>query len=208
MRIIDISQPLRRGIPVWPGDQPLELVWSASIERGSTVNVGAVTMSLHTGTHADAPLHVRDGASSIDQIELDAYIGPALVVEALGTGAIGLDALSGLDLRGISRILFKTRLTALGASLLEGSRHLSLDVALAMANAGVRLVGIDTPSIDHPDSKELMCHNLVYDSNMVNLENLELTKVDPGRYTLIAFPLRIEGMDASPVRAVLIDDSV
>jgi arylformamidase len=204
LQIIDISQPLRRGIPVWPGDQRFEPNWSARIDEGSSVNVGALTLSLHTGTHADAPLHVKNAAKSIDEMALQAYIGPAVVVEALGTGAIGEEVLDGISLRETPRLLLKTRSVPPPATWSSEFAHLSVELAERLAAHGALLVGLDTPSVDPVDSKDLRAHHALFNAGVANLENLRLDHVDPGRYFLAAAPLLVEGMDGGPVRAVLI----
>jgi arylformamidase len=204
MRIIDISQPLTRGMAVWPGDQPYESRWSARISAGSSVNVGAVTMSLHTGTHADAALHVADGDTPIDQMPLEAYVGPAVVVEAYAVDALTPKLLVGIDLQRYPRVLFRTRQSQSGIWE-EPFAFISAELARNLVAAGVRLVGLDTPSVDAVDSKTLDAHHILFGGRVANLENLLLEHVAPGYYELIALPLRIEGMDGSPVRAVLVE---
>jgi arylformamidase len=206
MRIYDISQPLRFGIPVWPGDQPYEPRWSARKEDGSSVNVGAVTMSVHTGTHADAPLHVTTEGVAIQQVPLAAYIGPAIVIEALTDGPLGPDVVQGQDLTEAPRVLFKTRQEGTPEAWAEDFAHLTPELVSALAASGAVLVGIDTPSVDHPASTQLPCHHELYENGVYNLENLNLSGVKPGRYNLVALPLHLEGMDASPLRAILIDE--
>jgi arylformamidase len=191
-------------MPVWPGDQAYEPRWSARIDHGSSVNVGAVTMSLHTGTHADAPLHVRNGGDPIDQLSLSAYVGPAAVVEAFGTGALGAEVLDGVDLSETPRILIKTRAEAPPQAWTDDCAYLSVELAQRLVAAGALLVGLDTPSVDHVGSKELRTHHTLFDGGVLNLENLRLDHVRPRRYFLVAAPLLLEGLDASPVRAMLL----
>lgn len=192
---------------VWPGDQPFEPVWSARIAAGSSVNVGALTLSLHTGTHADAPLHVRDGAPPIDELPLAAYIGPAVVIDAPSEEAIGEDLLEGIDLAATPRVLFRTRRQPGPDGWSDRFAHLAPALATRLAREGARLVGLDTPSVDPADSKSLEAHHALFAGGIAILENLDLAHVAPGTYTLVALPLRIDGMDASPVRAVLIHHS-
>ena len=191
-------------MPVWPGDQSYESAWSARIADGSAVNVGAMTLSLHTGTHADAPLHVRDGGASIDAAPLAAYLGPALVIEAIGSGPLGADLLDGVDLRETPRLLFKTRQQPPAGTWEDRFSYLSKELATRLAAGGAILVGLDTPSVDPVDSKSLDAHHALFDGGVANLENLRLDHVEPGRYFISAVPLYIDGMDASPVRAVLL----
>jgi arylformamidase len=204
VEIIDISQPLRAGMPVWPGDQPFTPIWSARIADGSSVNVGSLTLSLHTGTHADAPLHVRDGATSIDRLPLAAFVGPAVVVDAPAGGALAPELLDGIDVAATPRILFRTRRQPGPDAWEDDFAHLSPALATRLAADGAVLVGLDTPSVDPSDSKSLEAHHALFAGRVANLENLRLDHVSPGRYTLVALPLALEGMDASPVRAVLL----
>lgn len=205
MRILDITQPLRPGMPVWPGDQPFEPAWSARRSEGSSVNVGAVCMSLHTGTHVDAPLHVSDEGVSVDALSLEALVGPAVLIEAMGSGAIQPDELAAAFPSGnVQRVLIKTRNEPPPALWTNKFRYLSPEAARYLADRGVVLVGIDTPSVDHPESKDLPVHHILYDAGIVNVENLYLSEIQAGKYQLICLPITVEGMDAGPARAVLV----
>ncbi len=201
-KIIDISQPLSPDTAVWPGDTEFENRWVMRIATGDSVNVGTVTMSLHTGTHADAPLHVAEGAKSIDDCSLEPYIGEALVIDATNSETIKERHVASADISGTERILFKT-LTASSAGFVDTFSYFSQEAARALVSLGVSLVGIDTPSVDRFDSKTLDSHHIFRNGEVAILENLCLDEVKPGRYELIAVPLKIVGMDASPVRALL-----
>lgn len=189
--IIDISQRLDASIAVWPGDTPFATSWTARLDRGDAANVGSVTMSLHTGTHADAPRHILDSGAAIDAI-LNPFIGPALVVEATSGKAVNSSTLCDLPKEISPRVLFKT-----GGGCLDAS------AARELVARGVRLVGLDSPSIDSEESNTLEVHHILADAGVVILENLDLSAVTPGAYELVALPLRLVGMDASPVRAIL-----
>ncbi|MGB3472181.1 MAG: arylformamidase [Erythrobacter sp.] len=201
-RIWDISQRLRPSLPVWPGDTAFSHARTWQMEQGSPVNVSAVTMSTHTGAHADAPLHYSETAPDIASVPLEPYLGECLVVDARGVGAeINVGDLP--HLHSADRVLFRT---------FERFPHGEWDadtVALApeliewLAVQGVKLVGIDTPSIDPQSSKDMLAHKAVLKHDMRVLEGLVLDDVSEGRYELIALPLPIEGGDASPVRAIL-----
>jgi arylformamidase len=190
-RILDISQPLEATIAVWPGDTPFQVSWTARLDRSDPANVGSVTMSLHTGTHADAPRHVRNSGASIDTI-LEPFIGLALVTDTSG-GAITTSVLQNLPKSPPPRVLFKT----------GGTGYLDAGAARDLVSRKVRLVGLDSPSIDTEDSTTLETHHILADAGVVILENLDLSAVSPGQYELVALPLRLVGMDASPVRAIL-----
>jgi arylformamidase len=206
-RILDISRTLGPDTACWPGDTPLRLEWTARIAAGSSVNLSALSGSPHIGTHTDAPLHVRDGAPGADELELTPYLGPARVVEVQPRpgGLILPEDLAGVDLRDPPRLLLKTGTDP------DPRRWPGRFAALAPATARllvqerVLLAGLDTPSVDPADSKDLPVHQILLDGGLRWLENLDLHGVQPGVYGLIALPLRIRGADASPVRAVLVE---
>lgn len=200
--LIDISQPVAQGIPVWPGDTVYQPFWVMQMERGDSCNVGSTTMSLHTGTHADAPLHFQQEGASIGEVDLAAYIGPALVVDVLDVEQISADNLRQLPKPIPERLLFKTR-TGISETFDTDFCYLSTDAAEMLVQLGMKLIGMDTPSVDKFDSKSMDSHHILTDGGVAILENLALQDVNPGAYELIALPLKLVGMDASPVRAVL-----
>jgi len=206
VRIRDISQPLGTGTAVWPGDQPVRLDWTMSKGRGDSVNVAALTLSVHAGTHVDGPHHCDDAGPRPAELDLAPFIGPALVLDTRGRDALDLDAVAGIDLAGAERILFRTR-TGVGPDTFP-DRFAALTPALAhrLGDAGIRLVGTDAPSVDPFDSKTLAAHRALAGGGVAILENLVLDDVEPGRYTLVALPLRLVEADSSPVRAVLLED--
>jgi arylformamidase len=201
-QVIDISQTLEEGIATWPGDTPFKAFWVMRLESGDSCNVGSVTMSLHTGTHADAPLHFLAGGKTPANLNLETFIGEALVLDLTGVREILPEHLSALAPRVNARVLIKTQ-TARADRFDDGFAHLSEDAAGLLAELGVRLIGIDTPSVDASDSKQLAAHKILAGAQIAILENLVLAHVMPGRYELISLPLKLAGMDASPVRAVL-----
>jgi len=204
-QIIDISQTIHPRTAVWPGDTEFKPFWVARIEDGRVCNIGSVTMSLHTGTHADAPFHFLAEGASIAEVDLSAYVGPALVVDATGIGSIGADVIEDISTDGIERILFKT-LSADSEKFEPEFAYLTPDGAEALVARGIKLIGVDTPSVDRSDSKTLDTHKILARHAVAILENLNLDHVAPGIYELIALPLKLAGMDASPVRAILRSD--
>lgn len=200
--LIDISQPVAKGIPVWPGDTEYNTFWVMQMDRGDGCNVGGTTMSLHTGTHTDAPLHFQQDGASIADVDLDAYIGPALVVDVVASEWITTDHLKTVPDAIPSRLLFKTR-TTVPETFDTDFCYLSTDAARMLVQLGVKLIGMDTPSVDRFDSETMESHHILTDGGVAILENLVLHHVNPGTYELIALPLKLVGMDASPVRAVL-----
>ncbi len=207
MKIYDISRTVSPAIAVWPGDQRFERRWTMQIQRGASVNVGAITLSVHTGTHADAPYHFDEAGRDVSELPLEKFIGPALVVEVRDAERIEIDHVRPVDFSRFQRILFKTV-----ASSLEDSRweddfvYLAGETAKFLGEQGVQLVGVDSPSVDPMKSKTLDAHKMLARYGIVNLENLNLSQIQPGEYQLIALPLKLKGLDASPVRAVLIGE--
>jgi arylformamidase len=204
--IRDISVAVRPGTPEWPGDVPFQCGWTARVADGSSVNLSSVTSSPHVGTHADAPLHVRDGWPATDSLPLEAFLGPSLVVDVSGAPGGVLD-LSADDrrLEGIERLLLRTgRSIATGVFPAEWP-VLSAECAEALAGRGLRLLGVDAPSVDERESKALPVHHALFGAGAWVLENLDLSGVPEGRYELVALPQRLVGLDAAPVRAVLLE---
>lgn len=204
-RIIDISRPITAATPVWPGDTPFAARWVTRLADGASVNLSSITLSPHTGTHADAPLHVREGAAGIGEMDLDAFVGEARVLEVLPgtTGLIEETSLAAVDLASPPRLLLRTGTAGDGSTWPAGFAALSPGAARRLVRAGVKLVGLDTPSVDPEASASLEAHHILLDGGVVWLEGLALDGVPVGCYELLALPLRVPGLDASPVRAVL-----
>jgi len=203
-RIIDISQPLDPGIAIFPGDAVYEESQTFRIGPNCPVNVAQVSLSVHCGTHADAPLHYAVDGKAIGALDLDAYIGPCRVIDARGQDPLCEPQEIAPHLQGApSRILL--RLSDHGDPHVwpKGFRALAPATIDLLARHGMRLVGIDTPSVDPETSKDLPSHMAALRADMRILENLVLTHVEPGDYELIALPLRFANLDASPVRAIL-----
>jgi arylformamidase len=210
-RLYDISVTVNRDTPEWPGDTAFTSDWNSTISSGDSVNVAAMTASAHVGTHADAPLHVHDGWPGSHELPLDVFVGAVVVVDVTdAAGEITLDALAGAtpgELRErvgrAQRVLLKTgRTIALGA-FPEDWPTLSEECTRTLLGYGLRLLGVDCPSVDRRESTTLPVHHMLFSGNACLLENLDLRRVPAGEYELLAFPLKLMGMDASPVRAVL-----
>ncbi|CAN7297415.1 MULTISPECIES: arylformamidase [unclassified Variovorax] len=203
-RIWDISPPVHEGAPVFPGDTPYRQRWAATIGPGCPVNVSEITLSPHVGAHADAPLHYDPAGATIGDVDLSPYLGPCRVIHAIECGPlIEWEHLAHAADNLPPRVLVRTY------------RHAPMDRwdgALAayapatierLAALGVKLIGIDTASIDPAESKTLDSHQVIRRLGLRVLENLVLDAVPEGDYELIALPLKLVTADASPVRAVL-----
>ena len=207
VRLRDISVTLAMGIPEWPGDTPYSCGWTASIADGSSVNLSSMTTSPHVGTHADAPVHVRDGWPGAHELPLDAFYGPAVVIDA--TNVAG--DLSFADIEPmiapyrLERLLLKTGRSIAGGTFPDEWATLSETCAQQLVGIGIRLVGTDAPSVDSKESKSLPVHKMLFSGNAFILENLDLRRIAAGPYDLMAFPLKVMALDAAPVRAVLIE---
>jgi arylformamidase len=202
--ILDISVLVQPGTPEWPGDVPFSCGWSARIGQGATVNLSHVAGSPHVGTHADAPLHVRDGWPASDQLPLEPFMGPVMVLDftRAPAGTLALDA-ADPRLEGCERLLLRTDRTIADGVFPDAWPVLSAATAILLAAAGVKLVGVDAPSVDERESKSLEVHNALFSGGAFVLENLDLRGVAEGEYDLVALPQRLGGLDAAPVRAAL-----
>lgn len=204
MTLLDISPPIEPATPVWPGDTPvgIERVWR--MEAGSPVNVARLTLSPHTGAHADAPLHYDEHGAPIGAVALDTYLGACRVVHCVGVAPLVLPEHVAGQLDGMPpRVLLRTYRNAPLDAWDSAFTAVAPETIDLLARHGVRLIGIDTPSLDPQESKTMDAHRRIRAHGMAILEGLVLDAVAPGDYELIALPLKLATLDASPVRAVL-----
>ena len=203
-KLWDISPPVAPGSPVFPGDTPFGLRWAARIGPGCPVNVSTLTLSPHTGAHADAPLHYADGAEAIGAVALEPYLGRCRVVHAIGRGPLVRPGHLAHALAGLPpRVLVRTYARMPQDRFDEALPAFAPETLEQLADAGVRLVGIDSASVDPAASKTLDSHQVLRRRGLRVLENLLLDAVPEGDYELIALPLKLTTACASPVRAVL-----
>lgn len=200
---IDISQPLQNNYAEWPGDTPYSYEVAFKKEDTGSVNIGKLTMSTHMGTHIDAPFHFSNEGEKVDELPIDLYIGRARVIDLTGITEIGYEALAQYDFGGVERILLKTGKREDLTLFPKDFVTIQADLAPLLREKGVRLLGIDSPSVDTETSKTLDAHHALYENNVMILENIMLDHVEAGDYELIALPLNIVGADGSPVRAVI-----
>ncbi len=207
MTIYDISLPLQKGIPYWPGDEAPKIEQYLSIANGDIVNGTWLNSSAHIATHLDAPKHLYDDGKTIEQLSLEILTGPVAVINIAETDRIDRNVLKGLNWPGVPRILFKTRNSELWREPTHEfqSNYVSLtaDGAEFLLEKEVNLVGIDYLSVDLYSNKDLPVHKLLLKNEVIVIENVNLLEVPPGIYELYCLPLRIVGSDGAPARAIL-----
>lgn len=201
----DISIPFDAGTPEWPGDTPCSCGWAWEMAAGSSVNVSRLTTSPHVGTHADAPLHVRTGAAGADRLPLSPFLGRARVIDLAHVERT--ITLADLQHAGFTveteRLLVRTGRTVATGRFPATWPSLDPEAARTLARAGLKLFGVDAPSVDDRESKALPVHHALFDGGAFVLENLDLRGVTPGEWELLALPMPMGAMDAAPVRALL-----
>ena len=206
-RIYDISVPIRTGGLVYPGNPEIEITLQQAMAKGAGANVSYVRFGSHTGTHADAARHFFDDGQTVDRIPLDRLIGPALLLSFPDdVGAVSAADLRNHDLKARKRVLLRTRNSALLSQkeFVRDYTYLAPDGAQYLVDNGVELVGIDYLSIEQFHSGHHKTHRILLERSVVILEGLDLSVPAAGEYELICLPLRIEGCDGAPARAVLI----
>jgi arylformamidase len=203
-RVWDISQPLRPGIPVWPGDTDYQETRTWHLDHDCPVNVSRITLSTHTGAHADAPLHYDPAGAPIGSAPLIPYLGRAqLLAVAGGDRRIEPDEIEARLVAGVRRVLLRTYDRFPHEAWRSDFATPSPALIEMLGARGMVLIGLDSPSMDPQSAKELVSHKAVARNGMAILEGLVLDDVPEGLYELIAPPLKLAGADAGPVRAVL-----
>ena len=205
MKIHDISPLISPRLAVWPGDVPFSRSVGLAMAEGANLDLSSMTATLHLGAHADAPSHYAAGAASMDAVDLAPYYGPCQVLRVKvdrGERILPRHLRAGIT---APRVLFHTGTFPDPEAWNTDFASLSPELIEHLHAQGVRLVGLDTPSVDPFESKALESHQALARTGLRNLEGLVLGSVPEGLYTLAALPLKIEGADASPLRAVLIE---
>jgi arylformamidase len=206
-RIYDISVPIRSGGLVYPGNPEIDIALQQAVAKGAGANVSTIRFGSHTGTHADAARHFFDDGQTVDKIPLERLIGPALLLSFPdGVRSVGAAELRAHDIKGQTRILLRTRNSALLSQkeFVKDYTYLAPDGAQYLVDQGVELVGIDYLSIEQFHSGHHLTHRTLLERSVVIVEGLDLSVPPPGQYQFICLPLRIEGCDGAPARAVLI----
>jgi arylformamidase len=205
-RFYDISLPITSDLTVYPDDPDIRIEPHSRIEDGEDANVTRLAFGTHTGTHVDAARHFFPDGQTVDQIPLGRLVGPAQVVAiADDVTAIGEAELRKAGVGGASRVLLRTRNSELlsRAEFQEDFAHLTEDGARYLVESGADLVGLDYLSVEAFEAEEPVVHKVLLGREVVIVEGLDLRAVPPGRYELLCLPLRLAGLDGSPVRAVL-----
>jgi len=208
VKVYDVSVPLRADMPTYPGEPGPQLEFTAQLSKGDSANVSVLSLGSHTGTHVDAPSHFLDGAPGVDSLPPEALVGRAYVAEFGGESHI---TAAELDAMGIpadcQRLLFKTRNGRLwdDAEFQRDFIALAPDAARALAERGLRLVGIDYLSIERFRPERHEVHETLLASGVVILEGLDLRQVPAGEYFLVCAPLNVVGAEGAPARAFLIE---
>ncbi len=201
--IYDISPPISEHLEVWPGDTPPVRNVLLDMTRGDNITLSSLRTTLHVGAHADAPSHYGRDAESIERRSLDYYLGPCQVMRVSVPPATRVSQSMLPGNVQAPRLLIATGTYPDPNDFNTDFAALDPDLVDALHRQGVILVGIDTPSVDLFDSKELPSHKRFLQNDMAIMEGLVLSDVPEGLYELIALPLKLVGFDASPVRAVL-----
>jgi arylformamidase len=209
--IYDISLALRAGGVVYPGNPAVSITAQQAIAQGAGANVSRLDFGSHTGTHVDAPKHFFDDGAGVDELPLDVLMGPArLIAFADAVASIGEPELSTHDLKGVTRLLLRTRNSAWLASgssdFHQDYTYLAPDGAEYLVGLGVKLVGVDYLSVEQFRSGHHKTHRTLLSAGVVIVEGLVLDVPPPGDYELRCLPLRLAGLDGAPARAVLVGE--
>jgi arylformamidase len=212
MKIWDISRTLSNDLAEWPGDEPCHFQLTREKTKGESVNLGAISLSVHNGTHADAPFHFDTNGESIEKAPLETYLGRATVVDLAQAFShskekhlITIEDLrpSAEQIAATSRLLVKTGRWSDSTVFPNQIPVIAADVPAWLQKNGVKLLGMDLPSVDEIDSKSLQNHHALARAGIAIVESLDLSEVASGIYQFAALPLKIAGGDGAPIRAIL-----
>jgi arylformamidase len=206
MKIYDVTVTISNDLPVYPGDPPIQIERTRSLEKGDIARVSRLSIGTHVGTHIDPPYHFMKEGVALDQAPLEVFIGPARVVDAGEASSIDAALLSTFDLDGASRVLFKTRNSRFWSETNEFQKdfvYLETDAAEVLVSRGVKLVGIDYLSVEKFDFDKPTTHWTLLGNDVYIVEGLDLSAIAPGDYELICLPMKIKDGDGGPARVVL-----
>ncbi len=204
-RFIDVSVPLKTGMPTFPGNPDFELHAVKRIAEGGSSNVSRLVLGTHTGTHVDAPRHFFDNAATVDALALDLLIGRARVVEITKRGGITREDLAAANLREDLRVLLKTPNSAFWnePAFRQDFTYLDESAASYLVEQGVKVIGIDYLSVEQFKKPGAPAHRALLSSNAIIIEGLNLSDAAPGMYEMYCLPLPVTGGDGAPARVVL-----
>lgn len=208
MKIYDVTVAIGEGTPIYKGDPAAEVRAEKTFAAGDGVNVSSLCFGAHTGTHVDAPNHFIQGTRRVDELELEKLVGPCRVVE-IDESVMAIGPAHLPDLAGIERLLFKTRNSAYWNTPEEGFRtdftYIEPEAAKVLADAGLKLVGIDYLSVEKFGSEDFATHKTLLEKEIIVLEGIDLRNVSPREYEIICLPLKyVGGMgDGAPARTIL-----
>ena len=212
MKIWDVSRTLSNDLAEWPGDEPCRFRLTREKTKGESVNLGAISMSVHNGTHADAQFHFDTNGGSIEKASLETYLGRATVVdlaqaflESKENRLITIEDLrpAAESIGATCRLLVKTGRWKDSTVFPNQIPVIAADVPAWLQKNGVKLLGLDLPSVDEIDSKSLQNHHALARAGVAIVESLDLSDVGAGIYQFAALPLKIAGGDGAPMRAIL-----
>jgi arylformamidase len=202
--MIDISRPLSVTTAPWPEDTALSIDWTLHLSRGDNVSLSTIRLSTHLGTHADAPAHYMPDGHTMSGFSLLAFVGPVQVIDVVGCDSVTAQVLKEQSVLSSPRVLVRSLAEVVPEEFVDDYPPLAPDGAEALVNSGVRLYGTDAPSVDPVDCPGMDAHRILGSAGLPILENLDLTHVPPGKYDLVALPMRLVEAEAAPVRAVLL----
>lgn len=207
MKLYDISLTLSENLPTWPGDPTIKLNKISSIQDGDMANVTQLSATVHVGTHIDAPDHFLDNGETVEDIPLELLVGPVQVVEIPSARVITEEDLKIATIpAGTTRILFKTANSDIWASGITEFKEdyigLGFDAAKYLVESGIKVVGVDYLSVA-PFSDPAPTHKTLLENKILIIEGLDLSRIDPGEYTLLCLPLKIKNADGAPARVML-----
>ncbi len=205
MKLYDISIPLSPTVPVFPGDPAVSFTEHCSIKNGAVCNLTIYNFGSHSATHMDAPLHFVNDGKSVSDLPIERFIGKALVVDVRGYKAVTAEHVKRLELPPNINILFKTdnNNTLLESEFKKDFVYITPEAAQILIDKKVNLIGIDYLSVEQFGVKDFLAHKILLANEIIILEGIRLTDIEPGEYTLFAFPILIDGANGSSVRAVL-----
>ena len=197
---------LNSDVAEWPGDTPFQFLVNWTKQQSGSVNVGQITTSTHIGTHIDAPFHFDEQGKKVHELPLENYIVDAIVIDVSGQDVISRALIQEVDTASAQAVLFRTNAWNNRMLFPEEIPAFEVEVVEWMVENGIVLFGVDLPSVDAITSKDLPMHHALGTAGRYILEGLVLDEIAEGTYKLIALPLKIEGADGSPVRAVLLEE--